>query len=163
MSALGHKRPRKSAPILANVRCWSNSDRFGHESEMSLCANSCHRGVARGGRVSCLPNPISISNLYVGAGGSCDAIELFCSFETDESQWGASLQKLVISLLATASLVIAACTPEAAKKDDEQICASKLYPNYDVSRLDQCMAVCKACRGGTTVTCSTSCKLKGSS
>ena len=109
---------------------------------------------------------MDISNLYVGTVGtvgSCDAIKLFRSFETEELQWGAKLQKLIISLLAAASLIIAACTPEAAKNDDEQVCASKLYPNYDVTRLDQCLAVCKSCRGGTTVTCSTSCKLKGSS
>ena len=71
------------------------------------------------------------------------------------------LQKLVLSILVIVSLV--ACKPEAAQTDDERICTAKLYPNYDVTRLDQCMAVCKSCRGGNTVTCSTSCKLKGAS
>ena len=84
------------------------------------------------------------------------------SFRTDKSQFGARLKKPVITVFAIALLAIAACTPEVAKKDDGQMCASKLYPNYDVTRLDQCMAVCKSCRGGTTVTCSMSCNLNGS-
>ena len=71
-----------------------------------------------------------------------------------------SFQKSVAVILAIASLVVVACTPEAAQTD-EQICTSKLYPSYDATRLDQCMAVCKSCRNGNTVTCSTSCKRKG--
>ena len=51
-----------------------------------------------------------------------------------------ALQKLVASILAIASLVVVACKPEAAQTD-EQICTSKLYPSYDVTRVDQCMAV----------------------
>jgi hypothetical protein len=73
------------------------------------------------------------------------------------------MQKLVISLLAVAPLVIVACKPESAQTDDERICTSRLYPNYNPKDLNQCMAVCKSCRGGNTVTCSTSCKLKGAS
>ena len=71
------------------------------------------------------------------------------------------MPKLAIGLLVLASLVITACSQEAAQKDSEQICMSKLYPNYDETQLDQCMAVCKSCRHGNTVTCTTSCKLKG--
>jgi hypothetical protein len=75
--------------------------------------------------------------------------------------WGRCLSKLAIGFLVFIPLVIVACSPESAQNDDEQTCAVKLYPNYDVTRLDQCMAVCKSCRAGNTVTCSTSCKLKG--
>ena len=72
------------------------------------------------------------------------------------------MQKLVITILAIA-LLVGACKPEAAQTDEERICTAKLYPNYDVTRMDQCMDVCKSCRSGNTVTCSTSCKLKGAS
>jgi hypothetical protein len=75
--------------------------------------------------------------------------------------WGRYLSKLAVGFLAFASLAIAACSPESAPNDAEQACALKLYPGYDETRLDQCMNVCKSCRSGTTVTCSTSCKLKG--
>lgn len=70
-------------------------------------------------------------------------------------------KKLIVIQLALAMIAVAACTPEAAEPDGERACAAKLYPKYEVTRLDQCMAVCKSCRGGNTVTCSTSCKLKG--
>jgi hypothetical protein len=69
--------------------------------------------------------------------------------------------KITIGFLIFAMLAVVACSPEGAQSDAEQACASKLYPNYDVTRLDQCMNVCKSCRNGNTVTCSTSCKLKG--
>jgi hypothetical protein len=70
-------------------------------------------------------------------------------------------RKLAIGCIAFASLAIVACSPKTAQNDAEQTCALKLYPDYDQTRLDQCMAVCKSCRSGTIVTCSTSCKLKG--
>jgi hypothetical protein len=71
------------------------------------------------------------------------------------------LPKLAIAFLAFVSLAIVSCSPESAQNDAEQTCALKLYPNYDVTRLDQCMDVCKSCRHGNTVTCGMSCKLKG--
>jgi hypothetical protein len=36
MSALGHSRPIRSAPVPNNVRYASNSDHSGHESELTL-------------------------------------------------------------------------------------------------------------------------------
>jgi hypothetical protein len=47
MSAPGHLRPSHSAPVLDYVRCWSNSDRFGHGSEMSLNTKRRHRACDR--------------------------------------------------------------------------------------------------------------------
>ena len=73
------------------------------------------------------------------------------------------MPKRTIGFLVFVSLAVVACSPESAQNDAEQTCALKLYPNYDETRLDQCMAVCKSCRSGNTVTCSTSCKLKGAS
>jgi hypothetical protein len=40
---------------------------------------------------------------------------------------------------------------------------SERYPSYDAKKLSQCVDVCQACMRGTTVTCNTSCKLKGAS
>jgi hypothetical protein len=40
-------------------------------------------------------------------------------------------------------------------------CASRLHSNYSPRNLDQCMDVCLACERGSTVTCSTACKLRG--
>ena len=48
MAALGHSRPRKSAPILANVRCWSNSDHSTAEFACPLSANSGQNVAAVG-------------------------------------------------------------------------------------------------------------------
>jgi hypothetical protein len=45
-------------------------------------------------------------------------------------------------------LVVVACSPKGAQNDAEQTYALRLYPSYDVTRLDQCMDVCKSCRGG---------------
>jgi hypothetical protein len=73
------------------------------------------------------------------------------------------LHKLVITLLAIGALALAGCKPEAAEPDSERACALKLFPKYSETLVDQCMAVCKTCGKGNTVTCSTSCKLKGAS
>lgn len=41
------------------------------------------------------------------------------------------------------------------------VCAAELYPSYNPKLLEQCVAVCKKCQHGVTVTCTTSCTLKG--
>jgi hypothetical protein len=62
-----------------------------------------------------------------------------------------------------ALLVFAA--PSCSRSDDVtgavDICAAELYPNYNPKALEQCVAVCKKCQHGVTVTCTTSCSLKG--
>lgn len=73
------------------------------------------------------------------------------------------MPKLAIGLLAFASLVIAACSQGAGEKDPELACAAKVHKNYDAKRLDECIDVCKVCSGGTTISCATSCRLKGAS
>jgi hypothetical protein len=67
------------------------------------------------------------------------------------------------TLLIVASLAVVACKPEAADTKDEQTCISDFFPKYVETNLEQCMAVCKKCRHGSTATCSTSCQLKGAS
>ena len=107
------------------------------------------------------PNVIFRSNLCLVLSAYGGAVHLFYNLDIGESFGEPFLQKFIIGLLAIASLVIVTWTSEAAQTDEERICTLKLYPNYDPKRLDQCMDVCKSCRRGTTVTCSTSCKLKG--
>jgi hypothetical protein len=40
-------------------------------------------------------------------------------------------------------------------------CATAIYPSYNPKAMDQCVDVCKKCQHGVTVTCTTSCTLKG--
>jgi hypothetical protein len=107
--------------------------------------------------VHCLRIPISKSKYARDFRG----VKVFdCSGGADIA--GDTLQKFVIGLLGIAAVAVA-CTPEDEQTEQQRICASRLYPNYNSKILDQCMNVCKSCRGGNTVTCSTSCKLKGAS
>ena len=62
-----------------------------------------------------------------------------------------------------ALLILAA--PSCSQSDNVpatvDLCAAELYPSYNPKVLDQCVAVCKKCQHGVTVTCTTSCTLKG--
>jgi len=40
-------------------------------------------------------------------------------------------------------------------------CAAGIYPSYNPKAMDQCVDVCRKCQHGVTVTCTTSCTLKG--
>jgi len=40
-------------------------------------------------------------------------------------------------------------------------CATGIHSPYNPKALDQCVDVCRQCQHGVTVTCTTSCKLKG--
>jgi hypothetical protein len=70
---------------------------------------------------------------------------------------------LTIGLLVFASVVIAACSKDSVQKDPDLVCASKVHKNYDPTRMDECIDVCKVCSGGTTISCTTACRLKGAS
>jgi len=58
---------------------------------------------------------------------------------------------------------LAACSQEAEYSDQQRVCIAQRFGNFDASKLNQCVDACKACMNGNTVTCSTSCKLKGAS
>jgi hypothetical protein len=47
--------------------------------------------------------------------------------------------------------------------DVQRACIAQRYSQFDARKLSQCVDVCEACVTGTTVTCTTSCKLKGAS
>src|SRR3954470_7124281 len=74
---------------------------------------------------------------------------------------GDDVPKLVICLITTASFFLFGCSQESQQTEEEQLCTARLYPSHNPKNLDQCLNVCRACRGGTPVTCSTSCKLRG--
>jgi hypothetical protein len=58
---------------------------------------------------------------------------------------------------------LTACSNEPEYTDQQRACIVKQYPVYNAKQLDQCVNVCKSCMGGNTVTCTTSCNLKGAS
>lgn len=64
---------------------------------------------------------------------------------------------VVLALLTTAG-----CQQETEiTGSTSNMCAIDLFPSYNPKNLNQCLAVCSKCDRGTTVTCSTSCKLRG--
>jgi hypothetical protein len=69
------------------------------------------------------------------------------------------------TLLCLAALAggLAACSQEAEYTTEQRACIAQHYTNYDASKLNQCVDVCRACMKGSPVTCNTSCKLKGAS
>jgi hypothetical protein len=67
-----------------------------------------------------------------------------------------------IVLVATA-ICVASCSQEVEYSDQQRACIAQRYSEFDPRNLSQCVDVCKACMAGTTVTCTTSCKLKGAS
>jgi hypothetical protein len=50
---------------------------------------------------------------------------------------------------------------ETEYSDQQRACIARLYSSYDAKQMSQCVNVCRSCMGGNTVTCSTSCNLKG--
>ena len=73
------------------------------------------------------------------------------------------MQSLGISVVATVALLFASCSKEAEYTDEQRACIAQRYTTYDSKKIDQCVAVCKACMSGNSVTCNTSCKLRGAS
>jgi hypothetical protein len=64
------------------------------------------------------------------------------------------------ALLAIA-FMMASCWPERETTGTVSACATELFHPYNAKAFDQCVEVCKKCDRGTTVTCTTSCTLKG--
>ena len=73
------------------------------------------------------------------------------------------MQSLSFGILITAAIGLASCSQEGTHTEQERTCIAQRYKDYDAKRLSQCVDVCKACMNGNTVTCNTSCKLKGAS
>jgi hypothetical protein len=72
----------------------------------------------------------------------------------------------VLIVLAAMVIGLAGCSPSSQDgeyTDQQKACIAQRFPVYNAKKLDQCVDVCRACMNGNTVTCTTSCKLKGAS
>jgi hypothetical protein len=70
-------------------------------------------------------------------------------------------RSLCVLLLAAAG--IAACSKEPEYTGQQRACIVQRHFNYDRRRIDECVDICKACMNGNTITCNTSCRLRGAS
>jgi hypothetical protein len=68
-----------------------------------------------------------------------------------------------LSVLAAVAIGLASCSQDDGYTDQQRACIAQRYTSYDARQLSQCVDICKACMNGNTVTCNTSCKLKGAS
>jgi hypothetical protein len=65
--------------------------------------------------------------------------------------------------LVVLALGFASCSREVEYTDQQRLCIAQRHTTYDAKQLSQCVDVCKACMNGNTVTCNTSCRLRGAS
>ena len=59
------------------------------------------------------------------------------------------------------ALGLASCSQEMDYTEQQRVCIAQRYASYDARQLNQCVDVCRACMKGNTLTCNTSCKLRG--
>ncbi len=70
--------------------------------------------------------------------------------------------RLRIGCLAVLALsIFAGCAKDDEFTAEQKLCVGQIYAKYDPSRMEECVDACKKCKGGNTVTCTTSCKLRG--
>jgi hypothetical protein len=63
--------------------------------------------------------------------------------------------------LTVLAIGLAACSQEVEYTPEQRGCIAQHYASYDSKQISQCVDVCKACMRGNTVTCNTSCRLRG--
>ncbi len=68
----------------------------------------------------------------------------------------------LVCLIAVA-VGLSACSQEVDYTPEQRTCIAQRYASYDARQLSQCVDVCRACMKGNTVTCNTSCRLRGAS
>ncbi len=73
------------------------------------------------------------------------------------------MQLRSLVLLTALAAGLASCSREVEYTDQQRTCIAERYTNYDARQLNQCVNVCRACMKGNTVTCNTSCRLRGAS
>ena len=66
-------------------------------------------------------------------------------------------------IFLAAAIGLSACSQEITYTDEQRACIAQRYSAFDARKLSQCVDVCKACMNGNTVTCTTSCTLRGAS
>jgi len=71
------------------------------------------------------------------------------------------LRRLVC--LTVLAIGLAACSQEVEYTPEQRVCIAQHYASYDAKQISQCVDVCRACMRGNTVTCNTSCRLRGAS
>jgi hypothetical protein len=71
------------------------------------------------------------------------------------------LRGLAILVLLAAGL--SACSQEIETTPEQRSCIAQHYSAYDAKQISQCVDVCRVCMKGNTVTCNTSCRLRGAS
>jgi len=71
------------------------------------------------------------------------------------------LGKLLAGVLMAAAIGLTSCSQEVEYTDHQRACIAQRYNSYDARQLSQCVEVCKVCMNGNTVTCNTSCNLRG--
>jgi len=77
---------------------------------------------------------------------------------------GWTMRQLGFLILTCLAVGLGACSEEQPEFTEQQrMCISQRYNNYDPKQLNQCLDVCKNCMKGSVVTCNTSCKLRGAS
>jgi len=70
---------------------------------------------------------------------------------------------MVVVVLVAFMLIYGHASREVEYSDQQRACIAQRYTSFDAKKLIQCVDVCKACMSGNTVTCNTSCKLRGAS
>jgi hypothetical protein len=73
------------------------------------------------------------------------------------------MQKRSLCVMTALGFGLASCSQEVEYSDQQRVCIAQRYMIFDARKLSQCVDVCKSCMNGNTVTCNTSCKLKGAS
>ena len=68
-----------------------------------------------------------------------------------------------LCILAALAFGLVSCSKEVEYTDQQRTCIAQRYQNYDAKKINQCVDVCKVCMNGNTVTCNTSCRLRGAS
>lgn len=71
------------------------------------------------------------------------------------------LRRLVC--LTVLAVGLAGCSQEMDYTPEQRSCIAQHYASYDSKQLNQCVDVCRLCMRGNTVTCNTSCRLRGAS
>jgi hypothetical protein len=71
------------------------------------------------------------------------------------------LRRLVFLIGIAAGL--SACSQDIETTPEQRACIAEHYSNYNPRQISQCVDVCRLCMKGNTVTCNTSCRLRGAS
>jgi hypothetical protein len=68
---------------------------------------------------------------------------------------------LVAKISVLGVFALGGCSPDPDTTGAISNCVRDLFPTYNPKIMDQCVNACKKCDRGTTITCTTSCTLKG--